>query len=406
MAIGLPQTPRLDAVPGIKLSATRAGINKADKDDLALITCAPSTVASAVFTKNLFCAAPVIVAQHHLNQCSPRALIINSGNANAGTGIRGRQDAELVCELVAGELGFAKEAVLPFSTGVIGARLPVPIIHEALPECVRKLGRDKWLAVAKAMMTTDTVPKGVSRRFKLGDTDINLTGIVKGSGMIHPNMATMLGFVAIDAAVTQPVLDQLIRQATIESFNRITVDGDTSTNDACVLLATSCADMKAIEHESDQRYAELARNIGQVFVELAQSLIRDGEGATKFVSIEVNGAATDQDAQKLAFAIAHSPLVKTALFASDPNWGRILAVIGRVDIDQLEISKVGICINDIVFVVNGELADTYTEQAGQEAMAPENIHVKIDLGSGKAEGVVWTTDFSYDYVKINAEYRS
>lgn len=406
MPIGLPKNPRLEIVPGIKLGAANAGISKGAKDDVALVVCAPSTVTAAVFTKNRFCAAPVIVAQRHLNQHSPQALVINSGNANAGTGERGKRDAEMICELVADELGLSKEAVLPFSTGVIGSRLPVSAVQNALPKCVRTLQQNKWLAVAKAIMTTDIVPKGVSRRFKLGNTDVTLTGIVKGSGMIHPNMATMLGFIATDAVVTQPVLDGLIRRATTKSFNRITVDGDTSTNDACVLLASGCADMEPIQHESDQRYQELARNIEWAFVELAQSLIRDGEGATKFVTIHVNGAATENDAQKVAFAIAHSPLVKTALFASDPNWGRILAVIGRVDINQLKIDKVGISVNDVVFVVNGEAADTYTEEAGQAAMTPPEIRIEISLGSGKAQGIVWTNDLSYDYIKINAEYRS
>lgn len=406
MAIGLPTIPQLAAVPGIKLGAVNAGISKVDKDDLALITCPASTVTAAVFTKNRFCAAPVTIAKRHLKKCSPRALVINSGIANAGTGEQGVHDAQKTCGLVAAELGLDQETVLPFSTGVIGVRLPVSAVQKSLPGCVRNLGEDKWLAAARAIMTTDTVPKGVSRRFMLGNAGITLTGIVKGSGMIRPNMATMLGFIAMDAIVTQPVLDRLIQRATLRSFNRITVDGDTSTNDACILLSTACADMEAIQNESDPRYAELERTIDQVFMELAQSLVRDGEGVTKFVTVEVGGASTEHAAQKLAFEIAHSPLVKTALFASDPNWGRILAVIGRTDIDRLETNKVDVSINEVNFVVNGEVADTYTEDAGQQAMAPEEIHIKIDLGVGDAQGVVWTTDLSYDYVKINAAYRS
>ncbi len=406
MPIGLPKTPRLEAVPGVKLGTANAGISKAERDDVALITCPASTAVAAVFTNNLFSAAPVTVAKQHLSKCSPQALFINSGNANAATGVRGIQDAESVCERVAQELGLEKSAVLPFSTGVIGSRLPLSSMLKAIPECMHALSVDNWLAAAKAMMTTDTVPKGVSRRFTLGNANITLTGIAKGSGMIRPQMATMLGFVAMDAAVTRPVLQLLLRRAVSKSFNRITIDGDTSTNDACVLLATGQAEMEAIQHESDQRFAELERNIEQLFVELAQSLVRDGEGATKFVTIEVVGAATDGDAQGLAFAVAHSPLVKTALFASDPNWGRILAVIGRAGLDRLEINKVDVYVNDVAFVVNGERADTYTEESGQAVMAPEEIHLKICLGSGNARGLVWTTDLSYDYVKINAEYRS
>ena len=407
MPIGLPKIPQLDSVPGIKLGTANAGISKTDKDDLALVECAPSTVTAGVFTKNLFCAAPVILAKKRINQQPPRALIINSGNANAGTGRQGIQDAAQVCRLVAEKLGLAnEEEVLPFSTGVIGTRLYLSGFEDALSDCIRNLSKDNWLSAAQAIMTTDTLPKGASRRFLLDEVPITLTGIVKGSGMIHPNMATMLGFIALDAAVTQPVLDSLLRRSVEQSFNRITIDGDTSTNDACLILATGCADMEPIQDESDPRHLTLAQNIDSLLLELAHSIIRDGEGASKFVTIEVTGAATQNDAQKLAFAVAHSPLVKTALFASDPNWGRILAVVGRVPIDHIDIDKVGISINDVVIVVNGESADDYTEEAGQCAMAPAEIHIQINLGLGNADGVVWTSDLSYDYVKINAEYRS
>lgn len=406
MPIGLPKTPRLGVVPGIRLGTANAGISKADKDDLALITFPASTSAAAVFTRNRFYAAPVEVAQLHLAKCSPRALVINSGNANAATGMEGVQDAERVCDLVARELGLKKEAVLPFSTGVIGSRLPVAALEEALPDCVRSLEEDKWLAAATAIMTTDLVPKGVSRRFPLGDAEIALTGIVKGSGMIRPDMATMLAFIAVDAVVAQPLLEMLLHRVTAKSFNLVTIDGDTSTNDACILLATGCSNMEPIQRESDERYEWLEKNVEQACMELAQSLARDGEGATKFVTIEVIGAAMQQDAQRLAFELAHSPLVKTALFASDPNWGRIIAVIGRTDLSRLETNKVRISINNTVFVKNGQLAETYTEEAGQAAMAPEEVHIEIDLGSGNARGTVWTTDLSYDYVRINAEYRS
>ena len=406
MPIGLPTSPQLDSVPGIRLGTANAGISKVDKEDLALIECASSTIAAAVFTKNRFCAAPVLLAKQHMSQTAPRALLVNSGNANAGTGKQGVQDAVQICEMVAERLGLTKEEVLPFSTGVIGNRLNVFGFEHALPDCIRSLREDNWLNAARAIMTTDTLPKGASRGFLLDEVAITLTGIVKGSGMIHPDMATMLSFIAMDVAVTRPVLDRLLRRSVEQSFNRITIDGDTSTNDACVLLATGCADMDPIQDESDPRYSILAQNVDLLLLELAQSVVRDGEGASKFVAIEVTGAVTQSDAQILAFAVAHSPLVKTALFASDPNWGRILAVVGRAEVGHLEIDKVGIFINDVAIVMNGEPANNYTEEAGQRAMAPEEINIRIDLGLGEADGVVWTSDLSYDYVKINAEYRS
>ena len=406
MTIGLPAVPQLSPVPGVRLGTANAGLSKTGKDDIALFTLAPSTVAAAVFTRNRFRAAPVVLARRHIEAGSPRALIVNSGNANAGTGAQGLRDAQHVCRLAARGLGLTEQAVLPFSTGVIGARLPVADIERVLKPCVDGLTEDNWLAAARAIMTTDTVPKGVSRRFELDGVEVTLTGIAKGSGMIHPDMATMLAFVAVDAAVARPILDGLLRRAVGASFNRISVDGDTSTNDACVLLATGCADMKTIEEESDLRCIELTRHVDALFLQLAQSLVRDGEGATKFVAVEVEGAATGDDARTLAFAVAHSPLVKTALFASDPNWGRILAVVGRADIDNLDIAQVQLTINDVIIVEDGEIAAAYTEQAGQQAMRPQEINIGIDLGLGTGGAVVWTNDLSYDYVKINAEYRS
>lgn len=419
MAIGLSANPELLPVPGVQLGTAQADIGarsikdntdsnrpKAVKDDLALVKCAASTAAAAVFTQNRFCAAPVTVARRHLGQCAPRALIINSGNANAGTGRAGLNDAEHTCGMVAAELGLSAQAVLPFSTGVIGARLPMNAVQATLPRCVDALKEENWLAAARAIMTTDTVPKGGSRRFDLDGVPLTLTGIAKGSGMIRPDMATMLCFAAVDAAVDQAILRALLQHAVENSFNRITIDGDTSTNDACVLMATGCADMSAIIDETDPRFEVLAQNVDFLFSHMAQSLIRDGEGATKFVTIEVSRAASKEDAQKLAFAVAHSPLVKTALFASDPNWGRILAAVGRAEVGCLEISKVGIAINDVMVVASGERAATYTEAAGQKAMSPAEIRIKIDLGLAAASATVWTSDLSYDYVKINAEYRS
>jgi len=408
--VGLPEIPELSPVPGIRLGSANGYISKADKDDIALIQCAPGTVTSAVFTRNRFSAAPVTVAKSHLAQTSARAMIINSGNANAGTGEQGVRAAQQICALVARGLDIPDTGVLPFSTGVIGSQLPIENFENALPHCLEALAEDNWLAAARAIMTTDIVPKGVSRQFDLGDnlggTRVTLTGIVKGSGMIRPDMATMLCFLGTDAALDSAVLDELLQQSVEKSFHRITIDGDTSTNDACVLMATGKAVMPKIEDSSDPRCAVFAQFLDEVLLELAHSLIRDGEGATKFVAIEVTGAANEADARILAFTVAHSPLVKTALYACDPNWGRILAAIGRAEVEELDIDKVGLSINGVSILENGSASTTYTEAAGQKAMDPEEIHISIDLDAGPANTTVWTSDLSYDYVKINAEYRS
>ncbi|MDA9982998.1 bifunctional glutamate N-acetyltransferase/amino-acid acetyltransferase ArgJ [Gammaproteobacteria bacterium] len=410
MPVGLPEIPELNPVPGIHLGSVNGNISKADKDDIALIQCASGTVISAVFTRNRFCAAPVSVAKSHLAQTPARAMIVNSGNANAGTGEQGRRAAQQVCAMVARGLDIPDNSVLPFSTGVIGAQLPIERFQHALPQCIDALSEDNWLAAARAIMTTDIVPKGASRQFELGDnlgdTRVTLTGIVKGSGMIRPDMATMLCFLATDAAIDSAVLDTLLLQSVDKSFHRITIDGDTSTNDACVLMATGKSGMPKIVDPSDSRCAVFAQFLDEVLLELAQSLIRDGEGATKFVAIEVTGAENEADARILAFTVAHSPLVKTALYASDPNWGRILAAIGRADVESLDIDKAGLSINGVKILENGGPCATYTEAAGQKAMDPEEIHIKVELGMGSAETTVWTSDLSYDYVKINAEYRS
>jgi glutamate N-acetyltransferase/amino-acid N-acetyltransferase len=404
--VGLPEIPELSPVPGIRLGSANGNISKADKDDIALIRCVSGTVISAVFTRNRFRAAPVLVAKSHLTQNPARAMIINSGNANAGTGEQGLRTAERICALVARGLDIPDNSVLPFSTGVIGAQLPIKNFQHALPRCIDTLAEDNWLAAARAIMTTDIVPKGATRQFDLGGARVTLTGIVKGSGMIRPDMATMLCFVATDAAIDPAVLDTLLQQSVERSFHRISIDGDTSTNDACVLMATGKTGMPKIADPSDPRCAVFARFLDEVLLELAQSLIRDGEGATKFVAIEVTGAANEADARILAFTVAHSPLVKTALYASDPNWGRILAAIGRADVEKLDIDKAGLSINGVKILESGGPCATYTEAAGQKAMNPEEIHIKVELGIGPADTTVWTSDLSYDYVKINAEYRS
>ncbi len=406
MPIGLPAVPELMPVSGIELGSANGNISKAEKDDIALIRCAPGTITSAVFTRNRFCAAPVTVAREHLRRASTQALVVNSGNANAGTGKAGILAAETICELAAAGLGIPADSVLPFSTGVIGEQLPVAGFEQSLPRCIESMSNDNWLAAARAIMTTDLVPKGLSRRFELDGATVTLTGIVKGSGMIRPDMATMLGFVATDAVVGQAVLDQMLRQSVETSFNRVTVDGDTSTNDACVLMATGRTETPIIDDPDDPHCAVFSSVLNELMSRLAQSLIRDGEGATKFVTIDVTGADNERNAGEIAFTVAHSPLVKTALYASDPNWGRILAAVGRARVAQVDTNQVSLTINGTRVLENGEPSPTYTEQAGQEAMAPAEIRIRINLGSGTGKFTVWTSDLSYDYVRINAEYRS
>jgi glutamate N-acetyltransferase/amino-acid N-acetyltransferase len=359
-----------------------------------------------VFTRNRFCAAPVTVAREHIARVPPRALVINSGNANAGTGGRGIRNAEAVCAQAARQLGVTRESVLPFSTGVIGEQLPISSFEAALPRCIESLSSERWLEAARAIMTTDVVPKGVSRKFEVDDAEVTLTGIVKGSGMVRPDMATVLAFVGTDASIRRSLLDELLVRSVERSFNCVTVDGDTSTNDACVLMATGEAGMPVIEDASDPRCAGFSAVLDELMTHLAQSLVRDGEGATKFVTIDVSGAGTEEDAREVAFTVAQSPLVKTALYASDPNWGRILAAVGRAKVEEMDVSKVNLLINDTPILENGEPSASYTEQIGQKAMDPEEIRIVIEVGSGPGAFTVWTTDLSYDYVRINAEYRS
>lgn len=406
MLVGLKDLPPLAAVPGIRLGTTVAGLRKPGRRDVVVIECIPGTEAAAVFTRNRFCAAPVQLAREHLSQAMPRALVINTGYANAGTGRPGLQDAQATCVALAKQLGCEAAQILPFSTGVIGERFPLDRLIAALPHAVRALAYDGWSDAANGIMTTDTVPKGASRRMTLGDRAVTITGIAKGAGMIQPNMATMLAFVATDAAVSRTALETCIRTASEMSFNRITVDGDTSTNDACVLLATGTAGNPRIEQPAGQLYEQLCRAVTDVCTDLAQAIVRDGEGATKFITIEVVEGASQSDCLEIANTIATSPLVKTAFFASDPNWGRILAAIGRARVAQLTIDRVGIWINDVCVVQDGSLAASYTEAAGKTAMRPAEIHVRVALGLGPYSATVWTCDFSHDYVSINADYRS
>jgi glutamate N-acetyltransferase/amino-acid N-acetyltransferase len=406
MPVGLRELPPLDSVPGIRLGTTAAGIRKPDRPDLVVIECAPGTNVTAVFTRNRFCAAPVTVARDHLETAPPRALLINTGFANAGTGPHGLEDARACCAALAGQLGCRTKEILPFSTGIIGERLPVSRIVAGLPGCLMNLNENGWADAARGIMTTDTVPKGSSRKINLGSQTVLLTGVAKGAGMIRPDMATMLAFVATDAAVTSAVLNSCLLTAVNQSFNRITVDGDTSTNDACVLMATGLARNPVIDRVEGEAYAKLLGSVTETFIGLAQSIVRDAEGATKFITVEVRGGLTESDCLAVAYTVAHSPLVKTAFFASDPNWGRILAAVGRAPVERLDFSKLAIHLNDVCVVRQGAPDNDYTEARGIAVMRLPEILIRIDLGVGIATARIWTSDLSHDYVRINAEYRS
>ena len=393
-------------VPGVRLAAGAAGIRYRDRDDLVVFEFAPGTSCAAVFTRNAFCAAPVTLARHHLDTTAPRYLLINAGNANAGTGRRGLEDASASCASLAALTGVAAEAVLPFSTGVIGEHLPVARLTAALPDLLSRLDAGHWPAVARAIMTTDTVPKLVSRRFRIDGREATLTGIAKGAGMICPDMATMLSFLATDAAVEPGILQQCLQSAADRSFNAISIDGDTSTNDACVLAATGALGNQPISDTGSADYSALQAAVEAVCVELATAIVRDGEGATKLVTVQVEEAADLAEARRVAYTVAHSPLVKTALFASDPNWGRILAAVGRAGVEGLAIERVRLYLGEVLIVADGGRAPDYTETAGAAVMAEPEILIRILLGRGATGSRVLTCDFSYDYVRINAEYRS
>lgn len=397
---------KIHPIAGAYLGSTAAKIKKNGNPDLAIIELKEGTRTAATFTTNAFCAAPVTLARNNLKAASPRALVINAGNANAGTGEQGMQDAMTTCAWVAKELGCAAEEVLPFSTGVIGENLPMDKFETGIPDALANLKIDGWENAAQAIMTTDLVSKLSSRVIDINGARVTLTGMSKGSGMIHPNMATMLGFVATDAKISQECLQQALSDAVNVSFNRITVDGDTSTNDACTLSATQQADMKEIQDMNSLDYQVFAEAVSEMMTELAQMIVRDGEGATKFVSVIVEEAKTQKEALKVAHAVALSPLVKTALFASDPNWGRILAAVGRAGVEDLDINALEIYLGDVCIVRNGGRAEDYMESQGQAVMDQEDIEIRIWLNRGSVYETVWTTDFSYDYVKINAEYRS
>lgn len=404
MAVGPGTLPPLQPVAGVRLGTARAGLRRrGERDDLLLVELAEGTRAAAVFTSNAFCAAPVTVARAHLAAAAPRWLLVNAGNANAGTGPDGLDAAEACCRAVAASAGADATAVLPFSTGVIGELLPVEKLVAGLPAARAALSETGWTAAAEAIMTTDTRPKGASRTLTVGGQAVTVTGIAKGAGMIRPDMATMLAFVATDAAVDPALLQVCLDRAVAGSFNRITIDGDTSTNDACVLLATGAGPAAVA---SDVELAQFAAAVSEVCTELAQAIVRDGEGATKFITVQVDGGASAAECLRVAETIAHSPLVKTAFFASDPNWGRILAAVGRAGIDALDLDRVTIDLDEERIVECGGRARDYREEDGQRVMNRDEITIRVDLGRGQASERLWTCDLSHAYVTINAEYRT
>ncbi|ODS24917.1 bifunctional ornithine acetyltransferase/N-acetylglutamate synthase [Candidatus Endobugula sertula] len=404
MAVGILNFPTMPIIDGVQLNAISAGIKNNKCHDLVLIALPDSAKTAGVFTQNAFCAAPVVVCKSHLSYQS-RYLIINSGNANACTGEQGLRSAISCCEALAQSTNVNTTQVLPFSTGVIGDPLPVEKITAAIPELLSGLSEDHWQLAAKGMMTTDTRPKGATASFDYCGETFVVNGICKGAGMIKPNMATMLGFVVSNANISQSLLEQLSRDAVNQSFNRITIDGDTSTNDSCMLM-TTCTTSQIIDNVNEPLYTLFKDAVTSVYQTLAQAIIRDGEGATKFVTLQIEEGANANECLQVAYAIAHSPLVKTALFASDPNWGRIAAAIGYAGIQQLNVDLIRVYLNDTLIIENGGRSASYTEAAGQAAMDQAEILLRVCLGRGDQQEVLWTTDLSHEYVTINAEYRN
>ena len=408
MAVNLhiPKDDAVYPVPGVEIGVTEAGIRKADRRDLTVFKLSPGSTVAGVFTRNRFCAAPVLVCQEHLAAGTAiQALVINTGNANAGTGEPGLKAANETCDALAKLMGLTSQQILPFSTGVILEPLPVDRIKAGLPAALKNLSANNWVSAAHGIMTTDTLPKIHSQRVTLGGKTITLTGISKGAGMIRPNMATMLSYLATDAGIAQPLLTQLAREIADVSFNRITIDGDTSTNDSFIVIATGKSG-PMIDSTTHPEYAPLKAALAAAATDLAQKIVRDGEGATKFMTIRVEEANSSAEALQVAYAVAHSPLVKTAFFASDPNLGRILAAIGYAGITDLDVSGVKLWLGDILVATQGGRNPAYQEADGQRVMKEAEILVRIALGRGKTTETVYTCDFSHEYVSINADYRS
>ena len=413
MPVNFVATPAADlfVIPGVRWGITEAGIKKANRKDLAVLLLDDGASVGAVFTQNKFCAAPVQICRDHLaknngQSLGIRAMVINTGNANAGTGADGLTRAQATCIALARELNVSPEQILPFSTGVIMEPLPYERIEAGLPAAIANARPDSWGDAAEAIMTTDTVAKAFSKRITLRGVPVAITGISKGAGMIRPNMATMLGFMATDACVSQAITGQLARELAESSFNRVTVDGDTSTNDSFVVVASNQANHAPIMSLASADGQALRAAMLEVAIKLAQAIVRDGEGATKFITINVAGGKTGEECRKVAYAIAHSPLVKTAFFASDPNLGRILAAVGYAGIDDLDQTRINLYLDDVLVAKNGGRHVDYVEADGQRVMKQSEITVRVELGRGDATDTVWTCDLSYDYVKINADYRS
>ena len=402
MATGSDSFPTMHPVAGFKLGTASAGIKTPGRADLVVMEIAANSSVAGLFTQNAFCAAPVTLCKRHLAEASPRYVITNTGSANAGTGEQGMADARHSCQALAAAAGVEPNQVMPFSTGVIGEPLPMDRLLAGIPGALANLSEQGWAEAANGILTTDTRSKGASLQYSAGDVPVTITGISKGSGMIKPNMATMLGYVATDAAVDAELLHRALRLATNQSFNRITVDSDTSTNDCIMLVATGTSGL-VIDELLFEHFVE---QLTQVFKQLAQAIIRDGEGATKFVAVQVEGAENSAEALAVAYSIAESPLVKTALAASDPNWGRILAAIGRAGVANLDVNQVQLSLNNVLIAEGGARAASYSEEAGQAAMQPEDISIQVALNRGSAADTVWTTDLTYEYVRINAEYRT
>ena len=409
MPVNLPAPVAADLHPvaGVRIGVTEAGVRKANRKDLTVFLLDEGATVAGVFTQNRFCAAPVQVGREHLSAGKGiRAMVINTGNANAGTGAAGLANARATCAALAKELGLAPEQILPFSTGVIMEELPVDRIVAGLPAAIANAKADNWAVAAEGIMTTDTQPKAYSRQVVLGGKTVTVTGISKGAGMIRPNMATMLGYVATDAAIAPALLQGLVKELADGSFNRVTIDGDTSTNDSFVLVATHQAGNAQVTSWDSADAQALKAALLDVARLLAQAIVRDGEGATKFITVQIDGGKTEEECRLAAYAIAHSPLVKTAFFASDPNLGRILAAVGYAGITDLDQTKIDLHLDDVHVVVNGGRNPSYKEEDGQRVMKQQEITVRVGLGRGNASQTVWTCDFSHEYVTINADYRS
>ncbi|MCI1014513.1 bifunctional glutamate N-acetyltransferase/amino-acid acetyltransferase ArgJ [Herbaspirillum sp. C7C2] len=405
----IPVPSDLKAVAGIELGHAEAGVRKANRKDVLVMKLAETATVAGVFTKNRFCAAPVQICQANLAQLSAakpiRALVINTGNANAGTGEEGLQRARSVCAALAQQIGLEPQQILPFSTGVILEPLPADRIIAGLPQAIGNLKADNWFNAAESIMTTDTQPKAASRTLSIGGKQVVMTGISKGAGMIKPNMATMLGFLAFDAKLPQALLNQLVKDAADHSFNCITIDGDTSTNDSFILMATGAGELEITSADSDD-YKQLAAAVTDLSQHLAHQIVRDGEGATKFIEVAVEDGKSVEECRQIAYSIGHSPLVKTAFFASDPNLGRILAAIGYAGIDDLDVSRINLWLDDVWVAKDGGRNPDYREEDGQRVMKKAEIVVRVKLARGTAKASIWTCDLSHDYVSINADYRS